>query len=932
MKEVFFIPFGASFIDFLHTFIIGATSKLSDAAIVFAGKRPSLYLKKKLGENATGPIYSPRFFSIDEFIDFLARKKYPDYTDVEYVDAIWLLHQSVQSLPFFAGHPFREKDFGDFFRWGKYLLEFINHLDTENIDNERLRSLEKNAQIGYDVPESTNELLMHVTLLREEFHRVLSANRSFTGGYKHLCALQSINESMPDDFEKIFFAGIYAFTGTEKEIIKKIWEADKGDIILESDPREWPILSDLISYLGARAQSVSSDNATPQHITMHSGIDTHAEILKAYDILQGKATDRTAVVLPSADALFPLLSFAIDRIDSPYNISMGYPLSRTSLFDLLLHVLNAQSQKRNKNQYPTAEYLSIMLHPFIKNLDMEGDIRSILAVLEGALSENILESAVANKPFITIAEMEDRLFDNNVDAGFQKIHDIFFNNFEQVSTLYDYTELLGSLLEFILHHTPLRSYILSGEIFRELYEALETLKNSRFSQSVLHNDDTENRRIICDFIIQHLKSINLPFETKPIEDLEVIGVLESRNIAFDTVIMLDVNEGIMPQAKKINPLIPLGIYDILGIPSPEYNEEIFRYYFYRLIRSARNVHLIYIDAEDKPRSRYIEQLIWQEEQAARTVGVVKVDKSNRKINVHRRNISPSIDKTEKIRGLLKQKVFSPSAIDDYVTCPVLFYYRQILKFEEKKIAGDDIEAVDRGKIIHSILHETFLHYLNNEITKSSYKEIILEMRAVVEKQFISREASGDYYLFKKLTAFKLESFLKKHIGELENPFIIKDLESRIEGVLNIGDQIVNMRGIIDRIDYFPHSNEYVIADYKTGGIKQYPRSAIREVDFHSIKAIHTYVNSFQLPLYVHLFMNHFNIPLMNINAKLILLKNNVEEDLFAGYEPDEKEKAFALSMEGVRTVFKDLFDPAKPFAPLDLESCPGCAFKNLCHI
>ena len=573
-----------------------------------------------------------------------------------------------------------------------------------------------------------------------------------------------------------------------------------------------------------------------------------------------------------------------------------------------------------------------MLHPFIKNLDIEGNIRSILAMLESSLSENVLENPVGNKPFITIAEMETILFKNGADPGFQNIHHIFFNNFKEINTLYDYTELLGNLLEFILHHTPLRSYILSGEIFREIYEALETLKNSRFSRTVLDNNDTENRRIICDLIIQHLKSINLPFETKPIEDLEVIGVLESRNIAFDTVIMLDVNESIMPQAKKINPLIPLGIYDILGIPSPEYNEEIFRYYFYRLIRSAHNVHLLYIDSEDKPRSRYIEQLIWEKEQAARTVGAIVVDKNTYKINVHLQSIPPSIEKTEQISGILKEKVFSPSAIDDYVTCPVLFYFRQVLKFEEKKIAGDDIEAADRGKIIHSILHETFDDYLNEEISQSLYKEIVLKMRTVIENQFATKETSGEYYLFKKLAAFKLESFLKINVCETGHPFIIKDLESRIEGIMNIGDHTVKIKGIIDRVDYFPHNNTYVIADYKTGGAKQYPRSALRQVDFRSIEAIHTHINSFQLPLYVHLFMGRSEIPLTDINAKLILLKNNIEEDLFAGYGLDEKESAFALYLEGVRTVFKDLFDPAQPFAPFDNESCPECTFKNLCHV
>ena len=156
----------------------------------------------------------------------------------------------------------------------------------------------------------------------------------------------------------------------------------------------------------------------------------------------------------------------------------------------------------------------------------------------------------------------------------------------------------------------------------------------------------------------------------------------------------------------------------------------------------------------------------------------------------------------------KKRVFSPSAIDDYVACPVLFYFRQVLKFEEKKIAGDDIEAADRGKIIHSILHETFDGYLNEEITQSLYKEIVLKMRTVIEKQFATREISGDYYLFKKLTAFKLESFLKKNVGETEHPFIIKDLESRIEGIMDAGDQTVKIRGIIDRVDYLS-SQQYL---------------------------------------------------------------------------------------------------------------------------
>ncbi len=932
MKMVYSIPFGADFLNGLHRFIIEDGKELSRCAIVFAGKRPSLYLKKLLSKEINKPIYAPYFFSFEEFIDFIARKQYPDFIDADYADAIWLLYQCVQSLPSLIGHPFREKGFGDFFWWGKYLLEFINQLDTENIDNEKLRSLEKNAELGYDVPESTNDLLSHVTLLRDKFHTALDEKRFFTKGYKNLCALKYIKESIPEDFDKIYFAGLFALTNTEKFIIQRIWKTALGEIVLEGDPSQWSILRTLLSFLKADTKILPCE-APRQNIAVYTGIDTHSEVLTTSNILKETPPGRTAIVLPSPEALFPLLSFAIDRIDMPYNISLGYPLSRTSLFDLVNHVLSAQARKQNQECYPTMEYLSIILHPFVKNLDMEGSsIRPILSNLEKLFSEGILENVVANKPFISLIEIEKSLFNGTAEANFIKVHQAFFRNFEKINTLYEYAELLGDLLEFILQHTNVRSYILSGEIFRELYEALENLKNTQFSRSVFHEHDAENRRVICDFIREHMKSIKLPFETKPVEDLEIIGVLESRNIRFDTVIMLDVNEGVIPQAKKINPLIPLGIYDNLGIPSPEYNEEIFRYHFYRLIRSAGNVHLLYIDSEEKPRSRYIEQLIWEKELATQTINAMEVKKTAYKINVHLQNKSPAIDKNENILSIIQGKTLSPSAIDDYIACPLLFYYRQILRFEELKGLSDDIDASDRGKIIHSILHDTFDSYINREITSSLYREVLDKMRMVMTKHFEMKETSGDYYLFKKLSAFKLESFLRKNIAEIKEPFILKHLETKIENTVDVAKQRVKIKGRIDRIDYLPRNNEYMIIDYKTGGTKQYTRSSLKRTDFSSMEEIHKNISSFQLPIYVHLFTNRFNIELAETNAKLILLRNNEEEELFGNYTSDEIETAFAQYMQGVSTVIRDILDSTKPLASFDTISCPTCAFRNLCHV
>lgn len=397
--------------------------------------------------------------------------------------------------------------------------------------------------------------------------------------------------------------------------------------------------------------------------------------------------------------------------------------------------------------------------------------------------------------------------------------------------------------------------------------------------------------------------------------------------------MLDVNEGVIPQAKKINPLIPLGIYGTLGIPSPEFNEEIFRYYFYRLIRSARHVHLVYVDSEETPRSRYIEQLIWEQESAMGILNRVDVNKMMQKINVHRHDTEPLIAKTEYVLTLLKEKAYSPSAIDDYIACPVLFYHRHILGFDEVKGVREDIDASDRGKIIHNILHNTFNDYLNREISPQLYEEMLLKIRNVIAKHFGKSDSSGEYYLFQKLATFKLESFLRKHIEEADIPFFIKYVETKVEHMVNVDEYRIRMKGRIDRVDFYPHNNTYMIIDYKTGGgTGQYPRNSLKHINFHSMEDIHRYVNSFQLPLYIYLFMNRFDISVTDVNAKLVLLKNNAEEVLFDDKNPEEKETIFTQYMDGVATTIRDILDPSRPFSPFDTDSCETCSFRNLCHV
>jgi ATP-dependent helicase/nuclease subunit B len=944
MRPVYSIPFGADFIDELSRIIIRDGRPLNDVAIVFPGKRPALYLRRRLAEKVDGPFYAPGFFSIETFIDFIVQKTYPAYGDLDYNDAIWLLYKTMGTISAFKGHQLLKNGFGRFYYWGQHIYSFIDQLDAENIPDGRLHSLENNADLGYDVPESVNQLMSGITQLRDRFHEILDEERCFTRGYKYLRALGSLEQSLFNQDVHVYFAGPFGLTGIEKEIMKQLWQRDKADMIFEGDVEEWPILKQLTIDLGAPVERILCETRPPADISLHSGLDTHAEVLKVSAILNEKPPVKTAVVLPLSEALFPLLTFAVDSIDGPYNISLGYPLLRTPVFDLVSKVINTQMTRRPEGVYPASAYLQVMLHPFVKNLTLDTRLRSVLLILEKMFTGEGPGNRLANKAFITLSEVEvalkaairrERSADDLYGAqkALHEIHTVFLRSFETAHTLNEYGEGLEGALNFVLHNTNVRSFILSGEIFKQSFQVLENIRGTRFSKERFDEDDGENRRILGDFFLQLLKSTTLPFETTPVEPLEIIGVLESRNIRFDTVIMLDVNEGVMPKPRKIDPLVPLGVYDKLGIPSPDQNEEIYRYYFYRLIRSAKDVHLLYVDAEDKPRSRYIEQIVWEREKERKELDIVKVDKASFKIRLSPHKKMPEIRKTDTALRVLLERTYSPSEIDEYVRCPVTFYYRRILRFEEKQAVKDDIDVMERGIIIHRILFKTFEPYRDVQINASMQGAILRTMTDALEQEFRHRITTGEYYLFKELALFKLESFLRRHIEEAgKKPFVIKYLEHPLTQRLPLNNASISFKGRIDRIDFLPGDDEYVIVDYKTGGTKAYSNRAVAGTDFGSADDIHRRISSFQLPLYIFLFRGSLGLPCRRMNGRLLLLRNNQEELLFKTGKEDEREAIQERYMAGVRTIMEDILNPSRPFSPFDDEGCLACPFNLLCHV
>jgi ATP-dependent helicase/nuclease subunit B len=936
MTGAYSLPMGSDLTRELAGLLVRDSVPLSDVAVVFGGKRPALYLRRRLAEAVGGPFYPPRVYSMAEFVDHLARRKWAERSDLETGDAIWLLYRSVQELPAFKGHPFRKKGFGDFYYWGWYLLAFLDQLDAECVADARLLSVEKSAEIGYDVPPSVNELLGHICALRGHFHRTLEAGGFFTRGSKYLAAMESAREGGGIDQKQVYFAGLFGLGGAEKEIVKAYLKKGDACLLLEGEPQNWPVLNDLLNHLGAEAERLPCGAPREPLIRIHSSPDLHGEVLKVREILSGQGQagmNGAAVVLPAAEALFPLLNHAVEELDVAYNISLGYPFKRTPVYDFLAGILSAQTMRRNGGLTPSQEYLGVILHPFVKNLrlDEEMETRQVVLDVERRITGGKGDEFGA-RPFVTLEELE-RSCDPRSLQILRQVHDMFFRGFEEIRNLSGLVGHIRSMADFVLLHTPIRSYVLSGEIFRHLFDELDRIGSMMLCEETFNEDPEENRRALCDFMLDHLGEVTLPFDTAPLEELEIIGMLESRNLAFDRVVVLDVNEGIIPHPRKVDPLVPLGIYEKLGLPSPEQTEEIFHYHFSRLVKSAGEVHLLYREAEDLPRSRYIEQILWEREKKERRILAGAVERSAYRINLSPSETAPSIPKTGSVVDILRRFTFSPSAIDEYIACPLRFYYTYIMHFEPPRGTSRDIDALERGTIIHGILHDTFAGFLGKPVDSRVYEECLHRMRIAVEHRFQGMVTTGEYYLFKRLTEYKMTAYLKGLLKDAEHPFTIRCLEEEFKGVLPVGGSDVPIRGRIDRVDYLDDEGMYLLIDYKTGGVRQYPRNAVLETDVSSVEEIHRNIATVQLPLYIRLFAGSFGVDHEDIGAKLVLLRNNSEETLFpARSTPEEKGRILDRYLDVAKTVLGDLLNPERPFAAHDDDRCGECAFRGLCHV
>jgi len=813
-----------SFLEKLSAEIIKKhPEELGEVSIVLPSRRAVVFLNYQFQQQIKQNSWLPKIFSLEDFIVSLG-----DFTILDQIDLIFELysiHKKVEGK--------NAESLEDFMSWGGILLQDFNEVDRYLVDPKKLynylteaKEIESWNLEAAELSDFQKKYLYFWKSLGQYYQlfteQLLSEKKAYQG-----LAFRKIAESLESkqlQFEEdthLYFAGFNALTKSEQKIIDALVDQKGAKIYWDADKYylENPI-QEAGKFLRIHQKREKEFNWVFDNLLQDSkeiniyGISGNVAQAKLIgDLLSKKAKSEairnTAIVLSDENLLMPVLESIPEGIDQ-LNITMGYPLSN-SIFYHFFESIAALHYKKTKNTIGGGFYYKDVLglteqlvfqlfgNNIIKEVNAIGDrIKKERLIYVPAEVFNELETAVGisfinlnkNNPATLIAVMQDFCKKVKISA-YEKLNEI------EKEFLYGFYKALNRIAELDAKQSALQSFETLLQLFRQI-----------------------------------LATESISFVGKPLEGLQLMGVLESRTLDFEHLILSSLNEGILPSGKTQNSFIPYDIKRKFELPSYKEKDAIFAYHFYRLLQRSKKIDLIYNSRADVlsggERSRFIEQLINE------------LPKANPNITLKHHTLSPaiptgkskafSIPKTDEHLEMIKSHLkngFSPSALNSFMMCPLNYYYRYILGMREEEIIEEQIEHSSFGSIIHNTLEDLYTPYVNTLLDLKSIAQMKSKVAEQLQKNYHSllkiQPTKGNHRLAFEVAKRMVEDFLKteESLLKAKNEIHLIGLEKKIEHQIDIkvdGQTTIpiTIKGKIDRIDRL--NGKLRIIDYKSGKV------------------------------------------------------------------------------------------------------------------
>jgi CRISPR/Cas system-associated exonuclease Cas4 (RecB family) len=536
------------------------------------------------------------------------------------------------------------------------------------------------------------------------------------------------------------------------------------------------------------------------------------------NLTEGNA-HHTAVVLADENLLMPVLTSLPDNIGD-INITMGYPLKQTLVYTLVKHLMDLQRTAIGMEEdvrFSYKDVISILKHPLMSGLISESDNKilneisqtNLIWVPSASFSKSDHLNKVFKKPSTPVL----------LSDYFKEILSLIAMNDEKNTDEPDFN--------------PVQRNIRNEFIYRIV------LSLNRLEAIIISPDVSFAAETYIRILDRMLRMQSVPFSGEPLSGVQIMGILETRALDFKNLIILSVNEGVLPAVSSGSSFIPFSLREAFGLPSVNHQESIYAYHFYRLLQRAENVTFVYNSNSEGLRSgemsRFLIQMKYDE--------VMNPDFTNLifEIKTHG-SMSGSIKRTEEhglqlkslFLGKDENRLLSPSAINTWLNCRMKFYYRYVNRLRELEKVSKDIDPAMLGNILHEMMKSLYENYIGQVLTHEILDSIIknknllttITNEAINDKFNSGKESliSGNELIVRDVLMAYLMRIL--HVDKNLAPLTILHLEksySFIISAISNGTQIeIPTGGNIDRIDL--HNGIVRIVDYKTGNVAEYINS------------------------------------------------------------------------------------------------------------
>jgi CRISPR/Cas system-associated exonuclease Cas4 (RecB family) len=896
--------------------------KREELTVIFPNKRAAFYLRSKFKEIYHGEeIWLPQMLSIEEAMT--------QWSEIQLVDNIDMLFELI-SINAELSHS--GSDISIFGSMAMQMAKDFDEIDQYHVDANHLFSyIYEMKRLGtwdleHGITQKEEQYLRFFEGLKDYYFKLRQRLESQQKGYyglitRYLSDLSDEELLSKINHRKVIFAGFNALTPTEQKIIDKLYKNQCAEVIWDFDRY---YIEDEHNEAGLFARRYIEENklwkpnvfsdrllseAKEIHFISVNGNTIQSKALQS--LLQVEHEENVAVILADENLMIPVLNSTPD--DPRYSslmVSMGYPLRQTTLNDFIsaFFTLRRKGRKvRDEGWY---------IWPILRIFDLE-----LIKVMFSGQEINELD---AYKSFI--AERSIFIF---------KEED--FINYCQSEDLRQFMKLLleapiGMLLSFIANKIQQSNDGNSAMLFllNQISETGKILNRLKDIMERNHRDINDLRE--WEILYRLVSSnANIKLNSSTTNGTQLMGLLEARNIDFDTFYMVGVNEGVLPAEKSQSSFIPYQIRKEYKLPDYQEKQAVYAYHFYRLLQGARRMYFIYnaVGAESggEP-SRFLLQLKYE------------LAKRNPKINLVEEVFVNKTEKQHSPETLSASKstniphVLAPTSLSAFIQCPLRFYFKYIMGIKDNS-AEEETQNNVIGSIVHDTLEQLYIGYCNSLIDKKLFDKAIKpsldqNLQKIINKNFKQGLPNVGYNYLNKLTIDKLlANFIRYEEKQVTNHELhIVNVEYKLTTTLKINGLDFTIEGRADRIDKC--DGIVRIIDYKTGLLNERDVKVPSQIE----KISDIPEKAMQLLIYKYLYLKeHPEVKPEMVTAALFGLKNQkVCFDLKV--EHCELNEDFIQTMESILTeVITSMLDDSTPFTqPKDtnVKPCHFCDFKGIC--